>query len=153
MLYRQLISDFPSTPAAQQAGKQIKLIVQQRQKVQQQAAIAAVESIQNVVDSYQLVYRHWPASIQELDGGEYLFNSDYMAESVSEGFAVYLALVAGKSGYRLWSFPLNAEVAYLQNGKGQPFISVERSKALAEIETEYIVEQAKGTVTFLLPGA
>lgn len=152
--YRQLLSEFPETPAAQQAREQLaglERLRQIQQQTERQAASAAVKSIRRVVESYHSVYHQWPKSIKDFDDGKYLFDSDYMAESVSEGFNVYLALGGEGAGYRLWNFPVAAEYGFLQNGEGKTPVEVKRGEALAEIEAEYLVEAKKGTVTFLQP--
>lgn len=152
--YRQLLSEFPKTPAAGQARKQLARLEKLRQEQRQterQAASTAVKSIRRVVESYHSVYHLWPKSIKDFDEGDYLFDSDYMAESVSDGFHVYLALGGEGAGYQLWNFPVAAENGYLQNGEGEAPVVVSRGEALAEIEAEYLVEAKKGALIFLQP--
>lgn len=146
----------PQRPPAEEissarAAEQPQAETRRQRKAQQKAALAAVESIQNVVESYQLVYHRWPQSIRDIDDGDYLFDSDYMADSVAAGYEVYLAWTVGETGYRLWIFPEGEDFGFLQAGKGQALVGLSRERAMAEIEEVYAVEQAKGGLTFLLP--
>lgn len=150
VLYRQVLADYPATPAAQLAQAQLTALQEKRQLTIKQAAFAALDSVQKVVEGYRSMAHRWPQSIKDFDEGDYFFDSAYMAESVSNGFTVYLALV-GEAGYRLWSLPNEGDAAFRLDDKGRALVGVDRAELLVDISSAYRVEAEKGALVFLVP--
>ncbi len=139
----------PTESAKMEPSKQPPLPQEQIRQLKRQA-FASLESVQKVVIGYHSVYHRWPASIKDIDDGEYFFDSNYMAESVTDGYEVYLAL-EGDAGYQLWSFPQQARVGFQLNPQRRGVIDLERTAALKQIEARYRVEAEKGKLVFLVP--
>lgn len=146
-----LLDNSPGTTPAQQAHEQLAKIQKKNEGVLRQAVHAETESIRNVVEAYHSVYRRWPQSIKDFDDGEYLFDSDYMSESLGDNFSIYLAMSSQGSGYRFWSFPQEEKIAFRYESDRRTHTTVPKEDALAEIENSYSVEERKGSLTFLIP--
>jgi hypothetical protein len=114
-------------------------------------AYDAVKSLPRVVQGYKSIYRHWPRSIRDFDNGDYFFDSDYMAESINNGFIVYLALTENDPGFELWSLPERSEYGYQLAENGRNLAKSNKAQLLAEIERDYRIEAQKGALIFLLP--
>lgn len=149
-LYRRLIRKYPATPAADQARTQLENLQKRRQHAVKQQAREILESLQLIVDGYHSVFKRWPESADDFDHQEYMFDSDYMAESVREGFTVYLALSA-KEGFSLWNLPKDGDLCYRLNSRERSMVEVARKDALAEIEAAYRAVSKKGSLVFLVP--
>ena len=149
-LYQQLIGEFPETDAARQAQAQLELLQEKRQLAAKRQTQEVLESLQLVVEGYHSVFRQWPQSARDFDKADFIFDSDYMAETVSDRLTVYLAL-AGAERSSLWSFPAKGNLGYRLGATERSIVEVDRAAALAEIETSYRVELQKGGLVFLLP--
>lgn len=149
--YQQLITDYPDTEAAQKAEQQLELILEQRARTEKKEVFKAVESISRVVTGYKSLFQTWPDSIKDFDNGDYFFDSAYMAESVSEGVQVYLALTADETGYRLWALPEAKTSSYRLAGNGLKLVETDRAEVLDNIAANYTTEIQKGALTFLTP--
>jgi len=146
-LYRQIVADFPATSGATRANERLVAIEQRRVAEQRTRSLTALSSVRRVIEGYEGMFDRFPASIEELDGGDYFFDSGYLAESVPENYEVYLALGIDPEGYRLWSFPQAAVSGYLLNGKnGQPQKIV---KTQAGLDSDYQQVLRKGRLTVL----
>ncbi len=149
-LYRSVIGEFPGTPSAQQAQTQLGLLQQKQLRELKRQAADMLDSLQLVVEGYHSVFRQWPQSAKDFDKPDYLFDSDYMAQAVNEGFTVYLAL-AGAAGRNIWSFPEQGGIGYRLNEASRSIVEVDRAATLTELETAYRVELQKGALVFLVP--
>lgn len=149
-LYRQLLVDYPDTPGAQKAQEQLQQLQEKREQGLVKSAFAALSSAQRVVVGYQSFSQRWPQSFNDFDNDEFLFDSDYMAASVSAGFTVYLVLT-GDERFKVWSFPEQSELAFQLKKNGRAVVAVDKKRTLAEIESAYQVEVQKGRLFFLIP--
>ena len=61
-----------------------------------------LERMSTVLDGYQAFSGKLPATLKDLDSGDYMFDSAYLAEILPEGADVYLVLSAEKSTTRIW---------------------------------------------------
>lgn len=148
--YRQLLTQYPDTPAARKAEQRLAQLLKQRQLAIIQSGFAALDSVHKVVLGYRSMFNRWPKSSQDFDTGEYFFDSDYMAESVPEGYRVSLVLTDNADGYRLWSFPAEGDVGFQLTATGRSVVEVNKAETLAAIEADYQLETQKGALSIFI---
>ncbi len=130
-------------------ARQPEPIGQESSQTDKQEAFEAIKSLPRVVQGYKAFYRHWPQSLQDFDNGEYFFDSDYMAESVTEGFTVYLALTKDAAGFKLWVLPEHSTLGYHLTEDGKNLNEIKADLLLAEIDSHYLKVVQKGKLIFL----
>jgi hypothetical protein len=113
-------------------------------------AYEAVKTIPRVLQGYKSIYHHWPRSIKDFDNGEFFFDSGYLADSISKGFTVYLALTDDVSGFKIWSFPERSKSAYQLAADGVSLIETDAAEMRSELDSGYRIEAQKGELFFLL---
>jgi len=146
-VHRQPMDDSSATPSAEQAKQKTEA---QREIERKRSAFSALESVFRVVDGYQAFSQRWPKSIEDFDAGDYLFDSDYMAASVGEGYIVYLALTGG-SDYQVWSVAASVPTAFRLDKQKRQVIAVRKEQELTEIDAAYRIEAQKNGLVFLVP--
>lgn len=100
----------------------------------QQNADKIFTSVQSVLSGYQAYSGKLPLKLQDLDAGDYMFDSKYLAEILPEGFDLYLALAAEPDATLMW-LQQPGENIVLSRSLAAPQLSevrVEKLKALTE---------------------
>ncbi len=102
-LYQAIIDKYPETDQAKEA----KLALEQAELRQQYVLFkhnggAVLERVSTVLSGYRAFSGKLPASLQDLDAGDYMFDSKYLAEVLPEGAELYLALDPAKGETRMW---------------------------------------------------
>lgn len=152
VFYDQLINEYGGTEAAKLAGDYIDRVNLYKERLLAQEARKYLERIALVLNGYREMMGTMPTSIQQLDGGDYMFDSDYIAEIPPEGFACYLRFEPVTSSYSLFSLKDSAEkaVLYDASGKTSAISKAEFNQELAQGGLEKIV---KGRMAFLQSAA
>ena len=122
---------------------------QESSKAEKLEAFEAIKSLPRVVQGYKAFYRHWPQSMQDFDNGEYFFDSDYMAESVTKGFTAYLALTNDPTGYKLWVLPERSSLGYQLSEDGRNLNEINADLLRSEINRNDFKQVQKGQLIFL----
>lgn len=132
-LYETLAKKYPETKAGRLASKARVRIVALKQTRQHLVMEKHAERLRMVLSGYQSMYGRFPASVHDLDQGEYFFDSKYLAETVPADGKIYL-LLAGKDGTRFWLLQQGVDSGYVAGMEGtmQPLAPAELEKVVAE---------------------
>jgi len=101
-LYEALAKEYPDTPAGRLASKARVRVVALKKTQQLLSMQKHIESLRMVLTGYQTMYGQFPKAVQDLDDGNYFFDSKYLAETVPADGRIYL-LLAGPQGTRFWA--------------------------------------------------
>ena len=147
-LYNQIIADYPDTEAAALAAKGKVRIVSQRDQALKKAMQDQIGRILLVLNGYQSMMGRLPASIADLDEGDYFFDSDYLAEVVPEGYTTYLVLSADAPP-RIWPISADKEDVFVSIDRNGSLQKMSKVDALQEIADGYTEVTKKGQMVFL----
>ncbi len=146
-LYEALAKKYPETPAGRLASKARVRVVALKQTQQLLAMQKHAERLRMVLTGYQAMYGRFPASVHDLDNGEYFFDSQYLAEAVPADGKIYM-LLAGKGGTQFWLLQKGFDSGYLagMEGRLQP---MEPGKVEAVVAADYRVKETIGNLVIL----
>lgn len=148
ILYDQIIADYPDTEGAALAAKGKVRIVSQRDQALKKEMQDQIGRILLVLNGYQSMMGRLPASIADLDEGEYFFDSDYLAEVVPEGYTTYLVLSADAPP-RIWPISADKEDVFVSIDRNGSLQKMSKVDALQEITDAYTEVTKKGQMVFL----
>jgi hypothetical protein len=104
------------------------------------------------MNGYREMLGAMPTSLEQLDGGEYMFDSDYIAEIPPAGFIYHLRFEPATMSYTLFSLKDGAETAIRYDANGKTSV-ISRSEYDGEIGREGLEKVEKGRMVFLQPSA
>jgi hypothetical protein len=115
-LLARLAERYPGTQAAAEARTYLLQQANVRGQKLRQEYQPLVDSYVQVLDGFRTLFGRYPATVDELDGGGYIFDTDYFVEITPAGFELYLCLTGDEQGYRLWGFKQNAMLGFSVSG-------------------------------------
>ncbi len=89
-LYQVLLKEYDDTEAGASALDAITRVERLKDRALIREARKGFNSVSLVLEGYRSMKGKLPTSIEQLDTDEYLFDSDYLAEIVPEGFVYTL---------------------------------------------------------------
>jgi len=151
-LYEKLIAEYQGTKAAELAADYIARVDRYKERLLIQDVRKNLERVALVMNGYREMMGTMPVSINQLDSGEYMFDSDYLAEIVPEGYTYYLRFEPSTSSYTIYSRHNDSakSVSYKADGKAAA-ISEEELKR--EISASGMEQIEKGRMVFLQPSS
>ncbi len=149
-LYLKIVAEFPRTTGAASAVRQIERIKLRREQNFKNEFMPVLHRLQRVLDGYRGMHQRYPRRLADLDRGDYLFDSNYLAEMVPEGFVAYLALHDAAGPYRIWALKEGFETGYMLDPSSSALHPVERAELLSLLGSDYRLEADKGRLRFLL---
>jgi len=148
--YQKVVTSYLGTKAADEAAANIERVKANVARAATLEAIKVLERLALVLNGYQEMLGALPASIQQLDSGEYMFDSEYMAEIPPEGFTCYVLFEPTNATYQLFSFQQGKENSVWLGADGKSR-SISRSDLDLEISKPGLQRIEKGRVVFLQP--
>ena len=147
-LYDKIIADYPGTEGAALAEKGKLRIDDAREQALKKAMRDQVARLLLALNGYQSMFGKFPASISDLDDGEYFFDSDYLSEMIPQPYTTYLALSADDPP-RIWPLHADKDSVYASIDQEGTLQQMSKSDALQEIEAGYTEVARKGQMVFL----
>ena len=132
-----LVAKYPETQAGEKAGKQLFKIQKQRELRERAEFTKVLESYQQVLDGYRVLYAAYPSSVPELDKSDYFFDSTYLESITPVGYQVYLWLKADGSGYRAWCVSEGKSLGYAVEALSRRLVSFDRDEILNKINSRF----------------
>lgn len=83
-------------------GKAVTVVPQKKSPPLQQSSEKIFERVASVLDGYQAFSGKLPLKLQDLDSGEYMFDSAYLADILPQDVVLYLEFSADKGATRMW---------------------------------------------------
>jgi len=152
-LYQVLLKEYDDTEAGASALDAITRVERLKDRALIREARKGFNSVSLVLEGYRSMKGKLPTSIEQLDTDEYLFDSDYLAEIVPEGFVYTLRFNRDdmKEKYSLYIYKLEREKAVYFTPSGEAkAISVDSYEdAIGKTGFEKI---EKRNMVFLQPG-
>jgi len=150
--YEALIAEYESTQAAKLAADYIVRVNRYKDRLLEQEVRKNLERIALVLNGYREMMGTMPASIEQLDSGEYMFDSDYIAEIPFEGFMCYLRFEPVASSYTLFSLKDGAEKVIRFDASGKTTV-MSKTEFDQEIGNVLQTGITKGRTVFLQSNA
>ena len=150
--YEALIAEYESTQAAKLAADYIVRVNRYKDRLLEQEVRKNLERIALVLNGYREMMGAMPASIEQLDSGEYMFDSDYIAEIPFEGFMCYLRFEPVASSYTLFSLKDGAEKVIRFDASGKTTV-MSKTEFDQEIGNVLQTGITKGRTVFLQSNA
>lgn len=147
-LYDQLIVKYPATQGAALAEKGKLRVFAMQEKALKAQMRDQVARLLLALNGYQSMYGKMPATISDLDDGEYFFDSDYLSEMIPNPYTTYLALSADSSP-RIWPLHADEDSVYASSDQKGSLQRMSKADALQEIEEGYTEVVKKGQMVFL----
>ncbi|PLX80250.1 MAG: hypothetical protein C0616_08695 [Desulfuromonas sp.] len=142
---REIVSHYGETEAAPKAAEHLEALQVRMELVE---ARKALESLQRVMDGYQAMFGIYPASVAELDSGEYFFDSLYLAETLPEDYQVYLALL-GQQGYQGFAIKQGGAFGFSLGSGRDGLVRQQKTELLTTIDREYVEVDRQSQLVFL----
>ncbi len=149
-LYEQLVAEYPGTAAARSAGESIERVMKHKFRVDIIETRRSLDRVALVINGYREMLGVMPTSLQQLDEGEYMFDSGYIADIPPEGFTYYLRFEPETSSYTLFSVRAADDQIIRYDGTGKTDI-ISRERLTEETSEEKWQQTVKGRVVFLQP--
>lgn len=140
-----IVLHYGETKASLKAADHLQTL---QDRIELAEARKAVESLQRVMDGYQAMFGIYPASVADLDSGEYFFDSGYLAETLPDNYEVYLALL-GQDGYQGFAIKQDGDFGFLLSSGSEKVVRQERTELLAMIERGYVEAERQRQLVFL----
>jgi len=150
--YQKLIDDYAGTEAGKRAKESVERITGYKARVSTLEARKVLDRLALVLNGYREMLGTVPASIKQLDSGEYMFDSDYMADIPPEGYTCYVVFEPVSTSFTLFSYRSEdgATVRLEANGKVAPVSKEELDREVGKAGLEKV---EKGRVVFLQPAS
>jgi len=149
-LYEKLIAEYAGTKAADLAADYILRVDHYKERKLIQEVRKNIERVALVMNGYREMMGAMPASIGQLDSGEYMFDSDYIAEIVPEGYTYYLRFEPATTSFTVFSVRTYADKAVMSDAAGN-VMAISRSDFEREISQEGLERITRGRMVFLQP--
>ncbi|PLY00477.1 MAG: hypothetical protein C0624_11945 [Desulfuromonas sp.] len=148
-LLGKLAKKYPQTKAAADA-----LVAEQR-IVKQMTTIwgeldETLESMVLVIAGYQSMSGMPLTRIEELDGGDYMFDSSYLAEAIPAGVEAFVRL-DGQSGFQLWVYRASTHMGMTRDHLMRHGKPVSSEAVIAKLRSDYTAQQVAARLTELKP--
>lgn len=102
-LYQAVIDKYPETKQAEEAKLALAEAKVRLQRVLfKRNAGAVLERVSTVLNGYRAFSGKLPANLKDLDADGYMFDSQYLADVLPEGSALYLTLDSSNGETRMW---------------------------------------------------
>lgn len=150
-LLTELLGKYPRTRVAQPAERRLQQLRHRRELQERRLFAGVLDSYRQVFTGYHSVYAAYPSSIEEFDGSDYFFDSDYLAGITTTGFHAYLWLTGDERGFRVWCVSDQKARGYAVDGASQELVPIDRRQTLAELERRFRVSTRKGNLFILAP--
>lgn len=152
-LYQALRKEYEDTEAASAALDAIGRVERLKDQALIKEARGGFNSVSLVMEGYKSMKGELPTSIAQLDAGDYLFDSDYLAEIVPEGITYTLRFNKGEmtEKYSLYIYKSGGEKAVIFTPSGEAkAISVDSYNG--ELKKAGFEKTEKRNMVFLQPG-
>jgi len=150
-LLAELMKKYPQTKAAAKALAAEQRIAKQMTGIQHELE-KTLESMVLVIAGYQSMTGMPLTRLEELDGGDYMFDSAYLAEAIPDGVEAFV-LLDGQGGFQLWSYRASTHMGMTRNNlerRSQPF---DADMVIAQLRSDYTTQQIAERLTVLTPMA
>jgi len=150
-LLADLAKQYPQTKAAAEALAAEQRIVKQMGTISSELN-KTLESMVLVIAGYQSMTGKPLTRLEELDGGDYMFDSGYLGEAIPEGVEAFVRL-DGQGGFQLWAYRASTHMGMMRDhlkSHGQPF---DPDMVIAQLRSDYTTQQIAERLTVLTPMA
>jgi len=144
-----LQKQYPQTKAAAEALGAEQRILKQMDRIQRQMN-KTLESMVLVIAGYQSMTGRPLVSLADLDSGDYLFDSSYLAEAVPEGMEAFV-LLDGAGGFRLWVYRASTYMGMTRDHLKRHGQSFAGEEVIARLRSDYTFQPAAERLTVLAP--
>jgi hypothetical protein len=148
VLYDELIFEYPETKAAVLAEKGKLRIFEIKEKSVKSQMRDQIARLRLALKGYQSMFGKMPASLSDLDDGEYFFDSDYLSEMIPLPYTTYLALSADEPP-RIWPIHAKSDSVYASTDQEGALLRMSKADALQQINEGYTEVVKKGQMVFL----
>ena len=148
--YEALIKEYEGTQAAALAADYIERVKGYQERKLIQDVRKNLERVGLVMNGYREMMGDIPTSLEQLDSGEYMFDSDYIAEIPPEGYTYHLRFEPAVRSYTIFSRKDGAATAIRYDASGKTSV-VSRPEYDGEIDREGLDTIVKGRMVFLQP--